>query len=143
MGIQGLRQFLKKHNIQSSINSHADLLELMQKETGLELLPTYAFWRMYTVNSDLKKHKDRGACEISLTITLQKDEEDWPIWIKKPNGEEVSLNLNPGDAMMYLGCVADHWREAYQGNMQTQVFFHYVRANGPRAYAYFDKERRQ
>jgi len=25
--------------------------------------------------------------------------------------------------------------------MQTQVFFHYVRADGPRAYAYFDKER--
>ena len=30
---------------------------LMQEETGLELLPTYAFWRMYTVNADLKKHK--------------------------------------------------------------------------------------
>jgi hypothetical protein len=28
-------------------------LELIQKETGLELLPTYAFWRMYTINADL------------------------------------------------------------------------------------------
>jgi len=96
----------------------------------------------YNKGEVLARHRDRDACEISLTVNLQKDETDWPIWIQKPNGEEVSLNLNPGDAMMYLGCIADHWREAYQGNMQTQVFFHYVRSDGPRAYAYFDKERR-
>jgi hypothetical protein len=33
MEIQRLRQFLKKHNLQSSINSNADLLELTQKES--------------------------------------------------------------------------------------------------------------
>jgi hypothetical protein len=30
-------------------------LELMQKETGLELLCTYALWRMYTVKRKFKK----------------------------------------------------------------------------------------
>ena len=40
MGIQELRQFLKKHNIQSSINSHAELLELMQKESLTALVDT-------------------------------------------------------------------------------------------------------
>ena len=40
MGIQGLRQFLKKHNIPSSINSHADLLELMQNESLTALVDT-------------------------------------------------------------------------------------------------------
>jgi hypothetical protein len=49
-------------------------LNLMQKETGLELLPTYAFWRMYTINADLKKHKDRPACEISVYSN------DWIGW---------------------------------------------------------------
>ena len=29
-------------------------LNLMEKETGLKLFPTYAFWRMYTINADLK-----------------------------------------------------------------------------------------
>ena len=110
---------------------------------GHDVLPTYTYGRIYQKNEVLPRHRDRDACEISLTVNLQKDKTDWPIWIQKPNGEEVSLNLNPGDAMMYLGCVADHWREAYQGDMQTQAFFHYVIADGPRAYAYFDKERRQ
>lgn len=107
-----------------------------------DVLPTYVYGRIYNKGEILARHRDRDACEISLTVNLQKDETDWPIWIQKPSGEEVSLNLNPGDAMMYLGCVADHWREPYQGNMQTQVFFHYVVANGPRAYAYFDKEQK-
>jgi len=110
---------------------------------GEDVLPTYVYGRIYSKGEVLARHRDRDACEISLTVNLQKDECDWPIWIQKPNAEEVSVNLNPGDAMMYLGCTADHWREAYQGNMQTQIFFHYVRSDGPRAYAYFDKERRQ
>ena len=106
-----------------------------------DVLPTYAYGRIYQHGETLHRHRDRDACEISLTVNLQKDEVDWPIWIQKPNGEEVSLNLNPGDAMMYLGCVADHWREPYQGQLQTQIFLHYVRANGPCSYAYFDKKR--
>lgn len=110
---------------------------------GGDVLPTYCYGRIYQHGEILHRHRDRDACEISLTVTLQKDETNWPIWIQKPNGEEVSINLNPGDAMMYLGCSADHWREPYQGRLQTQVFLHYVLADGPRAYAYFDKERRQ
>lgn len=110
---------------------------------GEDVLPTYVYGRIYTNGETLARHRDRDACEISLTVNLYKDESEWPIWIQKPGGEEVSLNLNPGDAMMYLGCDADHWRESYNGNLQTQVFFHYVRANGPKAYAYFDKERMQ
>lgn len=107
-----------------------------------DVLPTYVYGRIYSKGEVLARHRDRDACEISLTINLQQDKTKWPIWIQKPNGEEVNLTLAPGDAMMYLGCEADHWREAYQGTMQTQVFFHYVLANGPRVYAYFDKERR-
>lgn len=109
---------------------------------GEDVLPTYVYGRIYSHGEVLARHRDRDACEISLTVNLKKDAVDWPIWIQKPNGEEVSLDLNSGDAMLYLGCDADHWREAYQGDMQVQVFFHYVRANGARAYAYFDREQR-
>lgn len=109
---------------------------------GEDVLPTYVYGRIYSNGEVLARHRDRDACEISLTVNLQKDDCDWPIWIEKPDGQEISLNLNPGDAMMYLGCEADHWREAYQGSMQTQIFFHYVLADGLRAYAFFDKEHR-
>lgn len=110
---------------------------------GEDVLPTYVYGRIYSKGEVLARHRDRDACEISLTVNLQKDETNWPIWIQKPSGEEVSLNLNPGDAMMYLGCTADHWREKFEGQSHVQFFMHYVFANGPRAYAFFDKERRQ
>ena len=42
-------------------------LDTMQKETGLELLSTYAFWRMYSLNADLKKKsKTNGVCKGSI-----------------------------------------------------------------------------
>jgi hypothetical protein len=109
---------------------------------GEDVLPTYTYGRIYTSGEVLNRHRDRDACEISFTVNLQKDEIDWPIWIQNPNGEEVSVNLNSGDAMMYLGCDADHWREAFRGRSCVQLFLHYVRANGNRVYTYFDREKR-
>jgi hypothetical protein len=111
--------------------------ELIQED----VLPTYTYARIYKYGEVLDRHRDRDACEISITLNLAQDKE-WPIYIQKPSNEEVSLNLKPGDAMLYLGCIADHWRHAFTGNNHTQVFMHYVRANGPCAYAYFDRERK-
>lgn len=104
------------------------------------VLPTYAYSRVYFNSSVLEKHTDRDACEISLTLHLNGDQ-PWPIFIKTPSGEEKSVTLHPGDAMMYLGKVAEHWRDSYEGNYYTQVFLHYVRSRGDCSYAYFDKKR--
>lgn len=115
----------------------------VSKLCGEDVLPTYVYSIIYKNNSELIRHVDRDACDISLTLNLKKDF-DWPICIKKPNGEEVCIELNPGDALLYLGCEAQHWRPGpFKGENFLQVFMHYVRSNGPRAYAYFDKERRQ
>jgi predicted 2-oxoglutarate/Fe(II)-dependent dioxygenase YbiX len=75
-----------------------------------------------------------------LTLHLGGDSE-WPISIKKPNGEEVSLNLKSGDAMMYLGCEAEHWRDQFKGTEFIQVFLHYVKSRGANSFAYFDKSK--
>lgn len=107
---------------------------------GEPVLPTYAYGRIYKHGEVLKRHRDRDACEISWTLNLAQDA-DWPIFIQKPNGEEVGLNLQPGDAIMYLGCDADHWREQFAGQNFVQVFIHYVRADGPRAYTFFDRDK--
>jgi alkylated DNA repair dioxygenase AlkB len=103
-----------------------------------QVLPTYTYARIYKNGEVLTKHRDRPACEISLTVHLGGDAE-WPIFIKKPSGEEVPFKLNPGDAVIYLGCIAEHWREKFTGQYYSQVFLHYVRSNGPNAWAYFDK----
>ena len=96
---------------------------------GSKVLPTYCLARMYKNRNVLNKHTDRPACEISVTIHLSGDS-SWPIWIKTPKGNDVSVDLQDGDAMIYLGCVAPHWRDMYFGNDYSQVFFHYVREEG-------------
>lgn len=122
-----------------------DFLELLCEKTpevskflGDTVLPTYSYARVYHNGAVLERHKDRPACEVSITLNLSKDTE-WPIYIQKPNGEEVELNLRSGDAMMYLGCDADHWRNKFNGKEYVQVFLHYVRSKGENAWAVFDK----
>jgi hypothetical protein len=107
-----------------------------------DVLPTYTYARIYTHGEVLNRHRDRPACEISITLNLKKDNE-WPIWFQKPNQEEISLELNQGDAVMYLGEIADHWRNAYQGQEHVQLFLHYVRAEGSKYWAVFDQLKQQ
>lgn len=109
-------------------------LNIMEKETGLKLLCTYAFWRMYTINADLKKHTDRPACEVSVTVMIGSCGTPWPIYM---NGTEI--NLEPGDAAIYLGCEVEHWREEFKGDWQAQTFLHYVDKNGSNQEWFRDK----
>jgi hypothetical protein len=109
---------------------------------GEKVLPTYTYARVYKEGSELIRHRDRPACEISLTLNLSKDS-DWPIYFQRPDGSETSVELKPGDAVMYLGCQSDHWRNKFEGQECVQVFMHYVRSHGSKSWAFFDKNRQQ
>lgn len=110
-------------------------LPLVEKESNMKLFPTYAYWRYYIFGGTLKKHKDREACEISITACIKKYD-DWPIII-----EGDSYELKEGDAMLYAGCDQEHGRPGiYKGEGMAQVFLHYVNQIGPnREYAYDNK----
>jgi len=108
--------------------------DLMEKETGLTLLPTYTFWRMYTYGADLKKHSDRPSCEYSVTVQINSCGVKWPIFME---GKEVELEN--GDAVIYKGCDLEHWREEFKGDWHSQVFIHYVNKNGPHKEWFKDK----
>lgn len=109
---------------------------------GEKVLPTYTYARVYKEGSELLRHRDRPACEISLTLNLSKDI-DWPIYFQRPDKSETSVELDPGGAVMYLGCQADHWRNKFEGQECVQVFMHYVRSYGSKSWAYFDKRQQQ
>jgi len=120
------------------------VMPVMVKETGLDLIPTYSYARVYERGSILKRHKDRPSCEISTTLNLGGD--PWPIFIDptgsnnvideyknimKPNAPAgVKVDLNPGDMLVYSGCDLEHWREEFTGNICGQVFLHYNHVNG-------------
>ena len=109
-------------------------LPIVEKESKLKLYPTYAYWRYYVFGATLVKHKDRPACEVSVTTCIKKHD-DWPIVI-----EGDSFKLNEGDAVIYAGCDQLHWRPGvYKGEGMAQVFFHYVDQNGPNKKQAYDK----
>jgi hypothetical protein len=99
---------------------------IIEKEMGLTLYPHYSFGRIYIKGNILERHKDRPACEISATLNLGGD--PWPIFLG-PSGKEgttgVSVLLEPGDLLTYEGVKLEHWRERFEGENCTQVFFHY------------------
>lgn len=131
---------LSVHNYIPFVEVLCHKLPEVSKIFGESLLPTYSYARVYTKGDVLNPHTDREACEVSLTLHLGGDT-SWPIYIKTPSGETKSVVLEPGDAMMYLGRIASHWREEYTGTSYTQVFLHYVRTYGDCSFAYFDKNK--
>jgi len=120
------------------------VLPIMQQETGLNLIPTYSYARVYKKGDTLHRHKDRPSCEISTTINL--GGEPWPIFIDgtgannvinerenlvkpgAPTGTKVLLEV--GDMLVYSGCELEHWREPFEGNICGQVFLHYNHIDG-------------
>ena len=96
----------------------------MQQETGLNLIPTYSYARLYKKGDVLKRHKDRPSCEISTTIHLGGT--PWPLFI-----EDTEVLLEVGDMLVYSGCELEHWREPLEGDVCGQVFLHYNHVNGP------------
>ena len=114
-------------------------LPQVEAATGRQLLQTYSFFRIYRQGSFLHRHKDRAACEFSVTINLGGDAGDgWPIWVSS-NNQEIPVHLAPGDAMIYRGCDVEHWREHLTTDHQVQVFLHYVDKDGPQASHAYDQ----
>jgi hypothetical protein len=118
-----------------------NLHDVIEKNTGIKVYPTYSFYRIYRPGDELKKHKDRPSCEISITVSLGYDymgsEYSWPIYV---NGEP--FNLEPGDLVCYRGVDLEHWRtplEAPEGSWHAQAFLHYVDINGPYSDYKYDK----
>ena len=99
------------------------VLPVMQRETGLDVIPTYSYARIYKKGDILKRHKDRPSCEISTTLNLGGD--PWPIFLE---GKQVDLDV--GDMLIYEGCKLEHWRDKFEGENCGQVFLHYNDANG-------------
>jgi len=121
------------------------MIPIMKTKTGMDLIPTYSYTRLYEKGNKLRRHKDRSSCEISTTLHLGGDE--WPIFLD-PSGADfvidefkqtikpgapkgIRVDLKIGDMLIYSGCDLEHWREPFQGTVCSQVFLHYNHANGP------------
>lgn len=115
-------------------------LPYLEKASGVQLLPTYSYARLYAPGDELKIHKDRPSCEISATVTLGFEDGCWSIYMgdNEDKSNAVKIDMDVGDAVLYRGMEKWHWREKFEGKWQAQVFLHYVDKNGEYAHLKYD-----
>ena len=115
------------------------LIPKIEQLAGEKVFPTYSYFRVYLQAAALKRHTDREACELSLTVCLGGD--PWALWIEGPHGRSRVM-LKPGDALLYRGLECPHWRNTFPGHTAIQLFLHYVTRRGPYSSWKFDKRPR-
>lgn len=114
--------------------------------TGCELLPTYAYFRVYQKGDICRVHTDRPACEHSLSLTIAYGgNETWPLSVAtdpdpepKPVAHEDfggslygSVAMQPGDGVLYQGVHHRHGRIDPNPNpWSAHLFLHWIDANG-------------
>ncbi|MDH3241012.1 MAG: hypothetical protein OEO83_10125 [Alphaproteobacteria bacterium] len=102
-----------------------------------DIVETYWYARLYGTGDKLGIHVDRGACFVSVSVCFGYDFNDlfpagsaWALGALNDTapGEprEIVLDLQPGEGMLYPGCLAPHWRDVFLGELCGQAFFHYV-----------------
>tara|TARA_R100001015_G_C4631582_1_gene194199 strand:+ start:3231 stop:3842 length:612 start_codon:yes stop_codon:yes gene_type:complete len=91
---------------------------IVQKETDFgRVVENYSYVRIYKKGNVLKKHTDRNACKLSVTLPVGGNE--WPMFV---DGKQFILE--PGDLLIYDGSIP-HWREPLQEAECVQIFLHY------------------
>lgn len=123
--------------------------------TGCDLLPTYAYFRLYQRDDVCRVHTDRPACEHSLSLTIAYgDDLPWPLSVgrervERPRptvtedfGDEPfdSVPTRPGDGVLYQGTHHRHGRVVANPNSwSAHLFLHWVDRNGRYADEAFDR----
>jgi hypothetical protein len=120
-------------------------IKTLSELSGIDLIPTYSYARVYAKGDELKIHVDRKECQYSATLCLGRpsNESISPIYFSKnEDGSDASeLYLEEGDLCLYKGNDMYHWRTPFEQKWYLQTFLHYVDANGPYANTLFDGRR--
>jgi hypothetical protein len=130
------------------------LTPAMEAVTGQRLVPTYDYFRIYREGDICRVHRDRAACEHSLSLTLDySDDVAWPLEVGAAGdagpqdlftddfGPEPSaaLAMAVGDAVAYRGVEHRHGRTLPNPNAwSAHLFLHWVDPDGPFADQAFD-----
>ena len=130
------------------------LTPTMEQITGRNLVPTYDYFRIYREGDVCLVHRDRPACEHSLSLTLDySDDVLWPLEVGCARSELIeqevtgdfageansSLEMHVGDAVAYQGAAHRHGRTVPNPNKwSAHLFMHWVDRDGRHAGQAFD-----
>ena len=131
---------------QNSYKCYADLATetlmeklkiVMENHTKLKLESTYSYLRVYEHGDKVPPHRDRHACQITISLHIGGDTK-WPFYVQEKKKNKI-FNLNPGDMLIY-DWTEKHWRNPYEGTNYVQIFMHYIDINNPITQSWaFDK----
>jgi hypothetical protein len=113
------------------------VMEWIRPELGrlvaFSLAPTYSYTRRYAKGERLRRHVDRAACEISVTISVQIPKGALPsvLYLKPPAGRETKVEMIEGDGCVYAGTEVEHWRDQFRVDGYIQLFLHFISQRGP------------
>lgn len=103
-----------------------------------DLIPSYAYSREYFKGSELMIHRDRNACQYSLTVTMCKRGKGTSLlWFsEEEDGKDAEyVDMNEGDIIVFNGGSEYggkwHWREPLELDSMVQLFLHYVHPDTP------------
>jgi hypothetical protein len=168
LNLMGSRNFVKSCNLLTKPSIEVYSLEYppmagflwgltprVAQIAGCELMPSYAYFRIYQQGDVCRVHSDREACEHSLSLTVELGENipwalsvekrrlDQPVASADPDfgGEAFSsLPMSAGDAVLYRGVNHRHGRlEPNPNSWSAHLFLHWVEAGGPHAGHAFDR----
>tara|TARA_B100000242_G_scaffold284681_1_gene248263 strand:+ start:1046 stop:1594 length:549 start_codon:yes stop_codon:yes gene_type:complete len=113
------------YNLEAFEELKEKVRKFIETKININLVSTFTYSRIYRNGEILKKHIDRKACEYSATLTLDySGNNPWNFFIKDSN--EISIEIDRGDILIYKGMEIPHWREKLVDDWQTQVFLHYT-----------------
>jgi hypothetical protein len=125
---------------------HWGLTPMVSRMLGIELLPSFIYFRIYFGGDICRIHSDRNASQISLSLTLAAGgDEPWalcmgtcdPPAVERRSddfGDEAfeSYPMRPGDAVLYSGATRRHGRPDPNPNpWSAHVFLAWVERDGP------------
>ncbi len=107
---------------------HRELTAWFARVAAAAIKPSYGYFASYRPGATLKRHIDRPQCALTASLLLDfAGAAAWPLHLAQPaGGEEIAVELAPGDAVLYRGCELPHWREAFDGERSASYFLHYV-----------------
>ena len=106
-----------------TIISHLKITPHVSKIVNKELIPTFCYTRMYFPESKLTAHRDREACEI--TVSHCHHGEPWKIHI-----EEEDFITQTGTSLCYNGVEQSHCRISPTPFKALYSFYSWVEKDG-------------
>lgn len=108
-------------------------LQTIQDCLSFEVKPRKSLGRIYFNGGNLKNQVDRESLDVTAIISLGGTiDDEWPISFTDLHGKTHCVQIEKGDALVFLGNKMPHWRdtlECREDQNTLKLFLHWRKTN--------------